>query len=194
MTWFDYSLLAILFLTTFLGLLSGLWWQIYRIVSLVVAYILAVRFHAIGDRLCEKVLDEKSAKVVGCILVFVVVLGSTYLFGKLVKKILGMRPGIFGHMYGGALGFLKGVLICGVIAFCMSEYNIAGQKESLKITPLTRTFARVGEIIAYIVPDRLRVNFDDFVKGTSAKTKEAASEIPKLGELVNIFKQHEERE
>lgn len=190
MTWFDYALLAILFLATIIGLWSGLWWQIYRIVSLVLAYILAVRFHDIGDRICEKVLDEKTAKVAGCVLVFVVVFGATYLFGKLAKKVFGMRPGIFGHLYGGILGLFKGALICSVIAFCMLEYNIAGQKEGLQITPLTSMFARAGEIIASIVPEHLKAGFETFVKETSTKTKEAVNDISELGEMVNEFKQH----
>ncbi|HLG28741.1 MAG TPA: hypothetical protein VI387_00905, partial [Candidatus Brocadiales bacterium] len=81
---------------------------------------------------------------------------------------------------------------CSVIAFCLLEYNIAGQKEDLQITPLTSMFARAGATIAYIVPDRLRTGFEAFVKDTSAKAKEAANDIPKFGEMVNKFKQHEE--
>jgi uncharacterized membrane protein required for colicin V production len=190
MTWIDYSLLAILFLTTLFGLWSGLWWQIYRIMSLALAYVLAVRFHSIGDKLCEGVLNEKTAKVAGCVLVFVVALGATYLFGKFVKKVFGTRPGILGRVFGGILGLSKGALICSVIAFCLLEYNIAGQKEDLQISPITSTFASAGEIIAYIVPDRLRVGLETFVRNTSAKTKEVASEVPKLGEIVNKLKQH----
>ena len=192
MTWFDYSLIAILLLTTLLGLWNGLWWQIYRIVSLVLSYILAVRFYDIGDKVCEKVLDEKIAKVAGCILVFVVALGATYLFGKFMKKVLGTKPGLLGRVFGGILGLSKGALICSVIAFCLLEYNIAGQKEDLQITPLTSMFARAGATIAYIVPDRLRTGFEAFVKDTSAKAKKAANDIPKFGEMVNKFKQHEE--
>ena len=189
MTWFDFSLLGVLVLTTLFGVWNGLWWQVYRIISLVFAYILSVRFHSIGDKLCEKVLDEKTAKVVGCILVFVVVIGTTYLFGKLIREALGTKPGIRGRVFGGILGLAKGVLICSVVAYCMLKYNIAGQKEGLtrQITPLTNTFARTGETIAYIVPSRLRIGFQTFV--TSAKTKEAVNEIPKM---VNKLKQRKE--
>ncbi|HHT9125436.1 MAG TPA: CvpA family protein [Candidatus Brocadiia bacterium] len=192
MTWFDYSLIAILLLTTLLGLWNGLWWQIYRLISLAASYVIAVRFYGIGARICEKVLDEKTAKIAGCILVFVVVLGATYLFGKLAKKVFGIKPGILGHLSGGMLGFLKGVLICSVIAFCLLEYNIAGKKEDLRITPLTRAFARVGERIASIVPEHLKAGFEAFVKETSTKTKEAVNDISELGGMVNEFKQHEE--
>ena len=194
MTWFDYALLAILLLTTLLGLWNGLWWQIYRIISLVLSYILAVRFYDIGDKVCEKVLDEKTAKVAGCILVFVVALGATYLFGKFMKKVLGTKPGLLGRVFGGILGLSKGALICSVIAFCLLEYSsqIQNPKSKIPNSPLTSMFARAGATIAYIVPDRLRTGFEAFVKDTSAKAKEAANDIPKFGEMVNKFKQHEE--
>ena len=192
MTWFDYALLAILLLTTLLGLWNGLWWQIYRILSLVLSYILSVRFHGIGDKICEQVLNEKIAKVAGCVLVFIVALGATYLFGKFMKKVLGTKPGILGRVFGGILGLSKGALICSIIAFCLLEYSsqIPNPKSQIPNSPLTSTFARVGAHIAYIVPDHLRSRFEAFVKDTSAKTKEVANDIPKFGEMVNKFKQH----
>lgn len=194
MTWFDYSLLAILFLTTLLGLWNGFWWQIYRLASLILSYILAVRFHGIGDKICEKILDEKTAKVAGCILIFVVVLGATYLLGKFMKKALGAKPGILGRVFGGILGISKGILICCVIAFCLLEYNIVWQKEDLQTSPLANTFASGGAIIAYIVPDHLRAGFETFVKDASTKTKDAAEGISKLGKMRDMFKQHSREE
>lgn len=190
MTWFDYSLIAILFLTTLLGVWNGVWWQIYRVISLVLSYILAVRFHYIGSKLCEKILDEKTAKVAGCVLVFVVVLAGTYLLGRLIKKVLGTKPGIAGRISGGILGLLKGVLICSVASFCLLEYNTVWQKENLQTSPLTNTFARAGTGIVYIVPDRLRIDFETFVKDALAKTKEAVNDITKLEEIGNKLKQY----
>lgn len=170
-------------------MMSGLWWQVYRIASLIVSYILAVRFYFIGYWLFEYVFVEKTAKVAGCILVFIVVFAITYFFGKFIRTALGTRPGVFGHMFGGMLGLLKGALICSVFAYCLLEYNLAGQREELKRNPLTSSFARGGKIIASIVPEHLRTSFEAFVKETSEKTKKVAEELPKIKEMVEEFKE-----
>jgi membrane protein required for colicin V production len=61
------------------------------------------------------------------------------------------------HIFGGALGLLKGVLICGVIVLGLLVFPV--KKEALKESQISPYCLKVAEAMYYLIPQSLKQEF-----------------------------------
>ena len=98
-----------------MGLLRGLWWQVIRFASVVIAAIVARVFAADGAAWIAEVWPELSnrlAQGAAWVVIFVLTLTAATLLGHLGQKLIdAMQLGFANRLAGGAMGAITGVSI-----------------------------------------------------------------------------------
>ena len=124
LTWADAVVLAVVVLSAGVGFLSGFVWQILRMVSVVVAFWVAARFHgALAGHVAGDVADPARLALSFAGL-FVAVVVAGYLLMLLIREpVNAMKPEPADRILGAFFGVLKGLLICGVVALTLLHYG-----------------------------------------------------------------------
>lgn len=144
----DMVILIVVLFTTVMGLWSGLIWQVYRIVSLVVGFTLSSRFaQPMSDALGERIISNEKVRLLVCyIIVFAAVIIVSYAVGRLIKGLVKkVKLGSVDILLGGLLGFLKGALICGAVLIGIVRYLPA---ESSPVQAVQRS--KVGPVMVKV--------------------------------------------
>jgi len=113
MTWIDWTSLAIVVYFLVMGLFRGFLWQASRLVSLVLAYVLAGVFgHDVADFLAKHIsgIQGRPSYYIAYFSIFIAVLITlsllTILLDRFVRK---LELSFFNHVGGGLLGFATAV-------------------------------------------------------------------------------------
>lgn len=116
MTWADYAIIAILFVSALLGLVRGFLREVVSLLVWTLGFWLAVRYAAtVGDAM-KFVKTSEDRLVVGYIIVLVAVLIAGTLAGMLVKKLVDSSGANAGDRSLGTLfGAARGVIIVTVL-------------------------------------------------------------------------------
>jgi membrane protein required for colicin V production len=121
----DIVVIIILLATLVLGLIKGLVRQVIGIAAVVAGLILAARYYHRVSGIFERAFaSEKWASIVAFALIFVVVLLLGSLISYLVCKLLCGPLRFVDHLFGGVLGLVQGILICGVIVFALLAFPV----------------------------------------------------------------------
>lgn len=85
------------------GIIIGLIRGIFDIVGIILGYILAISYSA----------TIKIPKFLAFLLIFVIVAVVISILGRIISKLIHITPlGLMDRLFGGLLGFLKGLIIC----------------------------------------------------------------------------------
>ena len=158
MHWLDTTLLAALCVGAVLGFVTGLFWQLARIASFVLAVYATIFLHdAAVDVLRGSVLRELDGSIVGTAAYLTVFL-LAYLLLFLVTRLLrswirstDLAP--LDRLLGAALGLGKVALVLAVVCWTMSRWPHPGPKEWHDASTLAALFARGVDSALIQIPD-----------------------------------------
>ena len=116
MTWADYAIIAILFVSALLGLMRGFLREVVSLLIWTLGFWLAVRYAATVGEAFTFVKTPEDRLTVGYIVILVLVLIAGAVAGMLVKKLLDSSGDNMGDRSLGALfGAARGVVIVTVL-------------------------------------------------------------------------------
>ncbi|MFQ5862982.1 MAG: CvpA family protein [Candidatus Brocadiales bacterium] len=182
-TWLDIAFIGTLCAAAVLGFWSGLMWQLYGLFCLVISYFTAVLLHGLVSRPFEEGLGPGTARIVGHAIVFGAVFITSYSLGLLIKRLLGLSPGIIGRILGSVLGLLQAAVICGVVAVGLVDYSSGNLKQMAESSRVVMAFARGAHFLTVIIPSDIKEGF----KGVKEKSEEV---IESAKEKIEGTKEH----
>jgi membrane protein required for colicin V production len=158
MNWLDVVLLVILGLTVVVGFLKGFLKQIIGIAAVIAGLILAaVYYWGIAEVLKTFIRNELVANFLGFVIIFVCVLILGSLAGYLLTKAMKGPLAFVNRLFGGVLGLVKGVLICGVFVFALLVFRVAeGALLESRLAPACYGITRAA---VHLIPKELRDRF-----------------------------------
>jgi membrane protein required for colicin V production len=155
--WVDLTALAILIVFLVLGLFRGFVWQISRILTLVVAYVVAgVYGETIAGSLRRMIsgINEDLALYIAYFAVFVVVLIVVSVIAYFLEKLVD-RTGLsfYNRIGGGVLGVVTGAALVLALLFAVFAFFGAGSgvvdaaRRSHSMTVSQRTLTALGDMV-----------------------------------------------
>jgi membrane protein required for colicin V production len=163
MNWLDYVLLAIIAVTAVVGVFRGFARQAIGLAAVVAGLVLAVVYYDQTASVFETFVKNRLlSNFLGFVLVFVVVLIAGGILGYLVTKAMKGPLAFANRLFGGVFGFLKAVLICGILVFALVSFEIA--KPALRTSVLAPACLGVTRAVINMVPRDLRTRFNDSYK------------------------------
>lgn len=158
LNWLDIIFLALLLVTFILGIIKGLIRQIIGILAVIVGLVLAVYNYAtIAEFYARFISNRTLAHLLGFFTIFVAVLCLGWLVAHLLSKLMKGPLKFLNHIFGGALGLLKGILICGVIVLSLLVFPV--DKAALKESELAPYCLKIAEGLYYLIPQSLKQEF-----------------------------------
>ncbi|HHF51308.1 MAG: CvpA family protein [Candidatus Aminicenantes bacterium] len=157
--WMDVILLLILIVTVILGLIKGLVRQLIGILAVVVGVIFAMAYYPYVSQILKPLFsNEVIAHFLGFMLIFIATLILGWMLGRLFSKAMKGSLKFLNHLLGGGLGFIKGVLICGIIIFALMVFPV--QTNALKGSELAPYCLKVTQAAIDLVPLELKEKFN----------------------------------
>ncbi len=160
MTWnaLDIILFAILLITLILGLIKGFVRQIIGIIAVIGGLILAANYYHLIYPLFHKLISSVLvSNFLAFLFIFGVVLLAGFLIGLLASKLMKGPLAFINHIWGGVIGLIKGILICGVLAFALLVFEV--EKDALAGSRLAPFCLQVTRAIVNIIPRDLKAKF-----------------------------------
>lgn len=172
--WVDLILLVILGLTVLFGIMRGFVRQIIGILAVIVGLILAVNYYfVVSDFFSRWISSSTLSNFVAFIGIFIAVLCLGGILSFIFSKVIRGPLKFVNHALGGGLGLLKGLLICGVIVFAMLVFPF--KEDALKQSFLAPYCVRVTKAVIYLIPDDLKVKFNEAYEDIIKRGKEDVS-------------------
>jgi membrane protein required for colicin V production len=163
MNWLDYVLLAIIVVTAVVGVFRGFARQAIGLAAVVAGLVLAVVYYDQMAGVFETFVKNRLlSNFLGFLLIFVVVLIAGGILGHLVTKAMKGPLAFANRLFGGVFGFLKAVLICGILVFALVSFEVA--KPALRTSVLAPACLGVTRAVINMVPQDLRARFNDSYK------------------------------
>lgn len=168
--WLDVILLIILIITVILGIIKGLVRQLIGILAVVMGVILAIAYYPYVSKAISPLFSNESlAHFLGFLIIFVVTLFLGWIVARLFSKAMKGSLKFLNHLFGGGLGLIKGVLICGIIVFALLVFPV--QNNALEESELAPYCLKVTQMAVDLIPLELKERFN-----------KAYNEIMKKGE------------
>jgi membrane protein required for colicin V production len=159
MNWLDIILLTIMILTAIIGVFKGLVKQVIGLVAVVAGLILASFYYEQTAGIFETFIPNRLlSNFLGFLLLFVVVLIAGAILGHLITKVMKGPLAIANRLFGAVFGFIKAVLICGIIVFALVSFEIA--KPALETSVLAPACLGVTRAVFNMIPQDLRAKFN----------------------------------
>jgi membrane protein required for colicin V production len=156
--WLDIVFLVILLVTFILGIIKGLIRQIIGILAVIIGLILAVYNYSYAATFYARFVSNRTvAQLLGFFTIFIVVLCIGWLVAFLLSKMMKGPLKFLNHVFGGALGLLKGILICGVVVLALLVFPV--KKEALKESQVAPYCLKIAEGLYYLIPQSLKQEF-----------------------------------
>ncbi len=163
MNWLDIVLVVILAVTAIIGVFKGFAKQIIGLVAVVAGLVLASLYYDQTAGLFETFIKNRLlSDFLGFLLLFIVVLVAGALLGHLVTKAMKGPLAFANRLFGGVFGFLKAVLICGVLVFALVSFEIA--KPALETSILAPACLGLTRAVVNLIPQELRAKFNSSYK------------------------------
>ena len=130
----DITLLAIMAVSILLGVMSGLVIQLFNILILLLGIFLAGHLSGpLGGFFARAGWDEHTCRIVAFILIFLIIaLGLRFAAFFLRGWVKKLRFGKWDRILGGAVGAVKGYLICVAIFLCAVQMESSSMVDSLR--------------------------------------------------------------
>jgi membrane protein required for colicin V production len=163
LSWIDVFLLLILSVTVFFGIVKGFVKQIFGLLSVIIGLILALNCYSQVAWLLRRLINhEVLAQFLGFLTVFFAVLSLGWIVSHLLYKLVKGPLKLLDKVLGGALGFLKGILICGVLVFALLVFPI--DKRALKESLVSPVCLKLTRTIVSLIPKELKEKFKEAYK------------------------------
>ncbi len=125
-TLFDLVAIILIGVLGLIGLRRGLIEEALKLIGMILAAILAVRFYGLGVRLIQNIfnLSEGVLTVAGFIIVFLIVYLAVQLLSSILKRIVSRLKLIWlDRLSGLGFGALKGILIMAIVTWCFGIFS-----------------------------------------------------------------------
>ena len=124
----DAAIILIAILSAVFGFWAGFVWQVMRIGAVLVAFWVAAKLNEpLADSLSgtmSETMSENGLKLIAFAALFLGVLLAAHIIMFVARgPINAIRPEFTDHVLGAGIGFLKGLLICGVLSFLLLRYT-----------------------------------------------------------------------
>ncbi len=168
--WLDIVLAIILLVTVIMGLVRGLIKEVIGIIAILVGFILAARYYVFFADLIGRLIRQPTvAKFLGFIIFFLIVVAVGSLIAFLLSKLMRGPLKFINHVLGGFVGFLEGILICGVFVFALLVFPL--NKRALLDSRLAPYCYGLTKAMIHLIPEDLknqfRAAYRDLMKGGS---------------------------
>lgn len=172
--WLDILLFIIIVLSLIMGIIRGLVRQVIGLVSVLLGLILALIYYPYVSQPYERWIESQTlSHFLGFITIFIAVLCLGWLVSWLLSKIIKGPIKFINHVLGGGLGFLKGILICGILVFAMLVFPVSVQ--ALKNSYLAPYCLGITKLVAKVIPQELKDTFtetyEDIMSGRPKNAK-----------------------
>jgi len=157
--WLDVILLIILVITVILGVIKGLVRQLIGILAVIVGVILAMAYYPYVSQVVKPLFPNKAlAEFLGFLIIFGITLILGWIIGRLFSKAMKGSLKFFNHLFGGGLGLIKGVLICGIIVFALLVFPV--KTKALEESELAPYCLKVTQAAVDLIPLELKERFN----------------------------------
>jgi membrane protein required for colicin V production len=156
--WLDIVLLIIIVLSLILGIIKGLVRQVVGLAAVLLGLVLALVYYPYVSILYSRWIEsEVLSHFLGFITIFIAALSLGWLVSWLLSKIVKGPLKFINHVLGGGLGFLKGVLICGILVFALLVFPVSVR--ALKSSFLAPYCLGMTKLVAKVIPQELKDTF-----------------------------------
>lgn len=176
LNWLDIILLLILLIGLSLGILKGLIRQVVSILAVLVGLILALTFYSVIASAFKTIIkDETIGQFISFLAIFFVVLTIGWLIGRMFSKTMKGPLKFLNHVLGGALGILKGALICGILVFALLVFPV--DNEALQGSALAPCCVKITRGLIDLIPQELKQAFTEAYQDIFEKEEEGVTRI-----------------
>jgi predicted metal-dependent phosphoesterase TrpH/uncharacterized membrane protein required for colicin V production len=98
------------------------------------------------------------ANFLGFMVIFIATLIAGGLLGHLLTKVMKGPLALANHALGGVFGFIKAVLVCGIVVFALLVFDLA--QDTLRQSWVARTTFDVTKAVVNLIPQDLRAKFN----------------------------------
>lgn len=169
--WLDIVLLVIIVITVVIGAIKGLIRQVIGILAVVLGLILAIKYYVYGAELFLFISDEVFSHLMGFFLIFLGTLLVGWLINRFVAKAIKGPFRSLNHLLGAGLGFIKGILICGVIVFGFLVFPVS--TKALDDSLLAPYSIRITKTAYNLIPQELKEKFSEAYQEIIGRKKNA---------------------
>ncbi len=162
MNWLDIVLLAIMILTAIVGIFKGFVKQVIGLIAVVAGLVLASLYYEAAGVFATFIKNGLLSNFLGFLLIFVVVLIAGAIIGHLITKAMKGPLALANRLFGGVFGFIKAVLICGILVFALVSFEIA--KPALETSVIAPACLGVTRAVINMIPQDLRAKFNSSYK------------------------------
>jgi membrane protein required for colicin V production len=163
MNWLDIVLLTIMIVTAIIGIFKGFVKQVIGLVAVVAGLVLAsVYYEATAGVFETFVKNRLLSNFLGFLLIFVVVLIAGAILSHLITKVMKGPLALANRLFGAVFGFLKAILICGIIVYALVAFELA--KPALETSILAPACLGVTRAMINLIPSDLRAKFNSSYK------------------------------
>jgi len=163
MNWLDIVLLTIMILTAIVGIFKGFVKQVIGLIAVVAGLVLAsLYYEAAAGVFATFIKNGLLGNFLGFLLIFVVVLIAGAILGHLITKAMKGPLALANRLFGGVFGFIKAVLICGILVFALVSFEIA--KPALETSVIAPACLGVTRAVINMIPQDLRAKFNSSYK------------------------------
>jgi membrane protein required for colicin V production len=173
--WLDIVLLVVIIVTLIIGAVKGLIRQVIGMLAVVLGLILAIKYYAYGADLFVFISNEVFANLLGFFLIFIGTLLVGWLINRFFTKAIKGPFRSLNHLLGAGLGFLKGILICGVIVFGFLVFPVSTR--ALDDSLLAPYSIRITKIAYNLIPQDLKDKFSEAYQEIIGRKKKNAKRV-----------------
>lgn len=159
MNWLDIVFIIILVATLVMGIVRGLVRQVIGLAAVILGFVLASLYYTgIAEIFQKFVRDQLVSNFLGFLVIFFAVLAAGALLSFIISKAMKGPLALVNRLFGGLFGFLKAILICGIIAFALAAFHIA--RPALETSRLAPICMGVTRAAVNLIPQELRTKFN----------------------------------
>ncbi len=174
--WLDIIIGVILLVSLILGLIKGFVRQIIGIAAVVIGFFLAAKYYLPSSRIVSRIISaEKWSHLISFLLLFIGVLLAGWLVAFLLSKLIHGPVKFVDHVFGGALGLLKGILISGVVVFALLVFPV--DKNGLLRSRLAPYCYWTTRGFVHVIPKELKEKFREAFRDIGGERKSYGKEI-----------------
>jgi uncharacterized membrane protein required for colicin V production len=169
MFWLDTTIIALLVLGAILGAISGLLWQIARILCLALSVYAAILLNDWGANLLQESVLQGADPAVGrtlayvavFIAVFIVLYQVVWLVDHVIRAV-NLEP--VDRLLGAGMGACKMGLVMAAICLGLTAYPHPSTKEVLEKSKLAPVLAEGMEMILLVIPEEYKTELCNSLK------------------------------
>lgn len=173
--WLDIVLLVVIIVTVVIGAIKGLIRQIIGILAVILGLILAIKYYAYGAEIFGFISDEVLSHLMGFFLIFLGTLLVGWLINRFFTKAIKGPFRSLNHLLGAGLGFLKGILICGIIVFGFLVFPV--NTKALDDSLLAPYSIRITKTAYNLIPQELKEKFSEAYQEIIGRKKKNAKRV-----------------